>query len=236
LFFGLSVFYQNDLEFKMDQIVLIIVMLILLIAITMIQLKNHETQSILYYHSKDSIMKNTYRFFWSVTLILLGVLIYGILIINVKASIIYHHDLQGYYSQDLDQLVFTLIKRRFYEIILMIFSYLFNLVIVTSIVTYGLFIIKYRLKYERIYSHKKTLVLSIMALLGTHFSYRLLIYLSYRSLSMIDVNHMTHFELIPYGNHMLFVNVLFIPAFLMYTLEIYRMKYNIEQIYLQHKQ
>lgn len=229
LLFGLSIFYANDFEFRMDQTVLLMILLITFIAMTVIYLKQHDMQDILYYHSKNATLKHTYRFFWSAMIISLGVLLYGLLFINIKASIIYYQDIQGYYSEHIDRFVFTLFKRGFYEMILVVWSYVYNLLILISIVTYGIFIIKQRIKHERIYSHKKTIMLSITGLLSIHIFYRLLIYITYRSLSFLDLNHLTHYDLISYGNHMLFVNALYIPAMLIYFLELARMHFIMKQ-------
>ena len=135
LLFGLSILYANDFEFRIDQTVLLMVLLITFIVMTVIHLKQHDMQDILYYHSKNATLKHAYRFFWSTMLISLGVLLYGLLIINIKASIIYHQDIQGYYIAHLDRFVFTLLKRRFHEIVLVVWSYVYNLMIHISIVT-----------------------------------------------------------------------------------------------------
>jgi hypothetical protein len=102
-------------------------------------------------------------------------------------------------------------------------SYVLNLFIILLTISYGIYLMMYRIKNERIYTIKRTVIQTISGLLFIQIFYRFFIYILDRPLGILDLNHLHYYEVIAYGNNHVFINVFFLPAFLIFGFESYRM-------------
>ena len=226
----LSIFYETSLEYEIDQIVLIVALLGFFVSSSLIFIKQYHTQQILYYHSDKPGYMKTYSFTLIMSMFMLGILIYGILLINIKALFAYSSDAYIFLENGIDQYVFVFITKYAYEILMMIFVYVFNIVYLTLVVSYGISLIFYKIKYERLYTNKRTVIISIMWLITIHIFYRLFVFILYRPLGFLNFNHFEYYDLITFGDKFLFINPLFLPAFAIYIFEFYRMYKSITEV------
>jgi hypothetical protein len=219
----LSIFYDTRFEFRIDQILLIVLVFGFLVSSIVIKLNQYHNQQVLYYHSEYGRFQRIYSFALTLFVMLMTLLVYGILIINIKASIFYVNSYFGFLNNGIDQFLFVFINRYFYEIIMMVISYTLNVALISITVSYGIYLVMYRIKNERIYSNKITAVKTIFGLLSIQLFYRTLIYILYRPLGFLDFNHLHYYKVLNYESDFLFINFFFIPGFLIFGFEVYRM-------------
>lgn len=230
LLMSLSIFYETKFEFVFDQIALLIAIFGFLVTTVVIQVKQYHQQQILYFHSSFSKLKKTYYFCLVLCVLLMTLLLYGILIINLKAIIIYRSDFSQFLENGLDHFVFVFLNRHLWEIVMMLFSYIFNTLIISITVTYGIFLVMHKIKYENIYKIKRTLIGTVFILFLIQVFYRGFIYVLHLKVGFLDFNHVHYYDVISYGNQLLFINVFFLPALLIFGFEFYRMHVHVKQM------
>lgn len=226
----LSIFYETNLEYAIDQIVLIIALFGFLVYSVVVFIKQYRMQQILYYHADDQGYMRIYSFALTMTIFMLGIFIFGLIIINIKAMIVYLSDYYLFLQNGIDQYVFVFVYKYWYEILMMLFVYVFNILISILVVTYGIFLVNYKVRNERLYTNKKTIIINILWLIGVHIFYRIFIFILYRPLSFLDFNQFSYYDLISYGNKLLFINPLFLPALFVFGLEVYRMYIDVKKL------
>jgi hypothetical protein len=229
----LSIFYETSIEYKIDQIVLIVALLGFLVSSIVVYVKQYRMQQVLYYHADNQGFMKTHSFAFTMIFFITTLLIYGIIFINIKALFEYLDDYYIFLENGIDQYVFVFIGKHIYEILMMLFVYIFNIAFLVLVVSYGIFLILHKIKYERIHTNKRTFIINIIGLVLIHTFYRLFIFILYRPLDFLDFNHFRYYDLISYGNKLIFINPLFLPASIIFGFEIYRMQINIKYMVIK---
>lgn len=235
LMLTLSIFYETDFEYRMDQILLILVLFAFLITASILYIKQLSIYQTLYFSSNQSDLKHVLRFTYAMSIMMSVLLLYGILYINLKALLLYESDVLLFMHENISSFTFVFINRMAYEVLMMLLVYAFNIFVFSLTTSYAIYLVFYRIKHERIYTDRVTLLRTLSFILGLQVFYRFFLILISKPLSFLNFNILGHFRLISYGNLNLFINVLFIPSVIVFGLEIYRMLLHVKTLEHQSK-
>jgi hypothetical protein len=231
----LSIFYETNFEYLMDQILLILALFAFLITSSILYIKHISIYQTLYYTSNQSDLHHVLRFTVVMSVMISALLLYGISYINIKALLLYESDVLLFMNENISSFAFVLINRMAYEILMMLMVYVFNIFVFSLTTSYAIYLVFYRIKHERIYTEKITLIRTLSYILALQVFYRLFLILISKPIYFLNLNVVGHFKVIEYGNLNLFINVFFIPAMIVFGIEIYRMVLHVKTLEHQSK-
>jgi hypothetical protein len=228
-----TTFFETGLQFEIDRITVGSATISFLAAAMFVHVRELSVHRMLYVNAR---MTHVRRLFLTGLVFfsgMLAVLVMGIAVINIKAAALSSSDVGAFVFQGIGQGDFVFVGRTFREIFSMILHIALNHAYVTLLVMYGFAMSRYRIVFGRSDTDFKMVMSTIVRLLLLQIVYRGIIFLLKDPLWMLDLNIVGTWTIFA-SRPRVWVDMLFIPAFVIYVLDSVRMVQNIKEMKTEH--
>ncbi len=215
--------YEIGLQTAIDQIVILIIALLTLVATIWMFVHQYETQRLLYVNAHVPTMRRVHLFLMVVVTHVMVVLIVGMLILNMKAIYLSMSDWVLYHQRGVDRIDFVLIHRFWYEILVIVLNLFVNVLFFSMVSVYAVYVAYDRLTYERIYPKRQTIMRVIIMIVFIQGVYRMLIHVMSKPFWRLDFNLVSYWSIMRLPDTGVLINLLFVPALIIVLLEGWRM-------------
>ncbi|MBU1143048.1 MAG: hypothetical protein KKH92_05300 [Firmicutes bacterium] len=214
---------------QMDFIIKVTTVLSMMIVAIFIMMDSYNQNQSMYQKVSVTEKDVIYGKWLTISFIGLITLLYGILLINIKASFYIFSDRLGFLTSDIESLQFILWSKLWFEW-LYIINYLVNLMILSFMVIFINLRIKDIILYGNPYDFKYSIPWMVFKVILVQVIMRFILVWIEPTFFFFNFNSRGEYLIIREQPQMLFINFLFIPSILFYLVYFMIVKYSINNI------
>lgn len=214
---------------QMDFVIKILTILSMTVILVYIIMDSYNQNQTMY--QKTSVdQANVFYGKWLSTIILGSMtLLFGMILMNIKVSLYFFSDSLSFLTSDISSLPLIIFGKKWFEL-LYIPNYLTNLAIYSFIVIYINLRIKDIIQYGNPYDFYYTIPWVTFKILALHVVFRFFIVFIEPHSNFLNFNSTGYYQILGNQNDYLFMNFLFIPSIILYTVYFYVTKIKINEL------